>query len=51
MRTVMYGIMRETGWSPICCGRRSLKEFVPSTRGPEWTDLWSTCCHASGNAG
>ena len=39
---------RKTGRSPICCRRWFLKRFASSTRGPKWTDLWSTCCHASG---
>jgi len=43
--------MRETGWSPICCGRRFLRGVFDSTRGPRRTDLWCTCCRANGIAG
>ena len=42
---------RETGWISIFHGRRFLRRPVPSTRGPEWTDLWCTSCHANGIAG
>ena len=28
-----------------------LQGAVPSTRGPGWTHLWCTSCHASGTAG
>src|SRR3989344_7177292 len=28
-----------------------VREATPSTRGPEWTNPWCTCCHVSGNAG
>ena len=27
------------------------RAVLSSTRGPEWTDLWCTGCHASGIAG
>ena len=50
LRVIEDNKMRETGWSPIYCRRRYLKRFVPSTRGPGWTDLWSVGCHASGTA-
>jgi len=40
--------LRETGWSPIYCRRRFLRRSAPSTRGPEWTDLWCIGCRASG---
>lgn len=43
--------MRKTGWSPIYCRRWLLRRFVPSTRGPEWTDRWSTSCSARSIAG
>ena len=32
-------------------GAGDLREAVLSTRGPEWTNLWCTGCHASGTAG
>ena len=32
-------------------GNGYLKGAVPSTRGPGWTNLWCTSCHASGTAG
>ncbi len=40
--------LRETGWSPIYCRRRFLRRSAPSTRGPEWTDLWCIGCRARG---
>ena len=30
---------------------RNVKEVAPSTRGPERTNLWCTCCRVSGIAG
>ena len=42
---------RETVWSLSVVGERSLREPVPSTRGPEWTQLWCTSCPAKGMAG
>ena len=42
---------RETVWSLSVVGVRSLKGSVLSTRGPGWTNLWCTSCHASGTAG
>ena len=42
---------RETVWSLSAVGAGNLKGAAPSTRGPEWTDLWCTGCHASGIAG
>jgi hypothetical protein len=41
---------RETVWSLSAVGVGNLKGAVPSTRGPEWTDLWWIGCHASGIA-
>ena len=41
---------RETVWSLSAVGVGSLRGAVPSTRGPEWTDLWWIGCHASGIA-
>jgi len=43
--------MRETGWSPIFYGRRNLSGLDPSTRGPDWTNLWCTSCSARSIAG
>ncbi len=43
--------MRETGRSLSAVGVRDLKGAAPSTRGPEWTDLWCASCRASGIAG
>ena len=42
---------RETVWSLSSVGAADLREPAPSTRGPEWTHLWCTGCHASGIAG
>ena len=42
---------RETVWSLSSVGVADLRKPAPSTRGPEWTHLWCTCCHASGIAG
>ena len=41
----------ETVWSLSAVGVGSLRGAAPSTRGPEWTNLWCTGCHASGIAG
>src|SRR6218665_2196080 len=32
-------------------GGGDLRGAAPSTRGPEWTNLWCSGCHASGTAG
>jgi len=50
MHLVISGNMRETGWSPICCGRCCLKRVFPSTRGPERTNLWCISCSARSTA-
>ena len=42
---------RETVRSLSAVGVGDLREAVLSTRGPEWTNLWCTGCHASGTAG
>jgi hypothetical protein len=42
---------RETVRSLSAVGAGDLRGAVLSTRGPEWTDLWCSSCHASGNAG
>ena len=42
---------RETVRSLSVVGAGYLKGAVPSTRGPGWTHLWCTSCHASGTAG
>src|SRR5260370_8114430 len=42
---------RETVWSLSAVGAGYLKGAAPSTRGPEWTNLWCTGLHASGIAG
>ena len=42
---------RETVWSLSAVGVGRLTGAAPSTRGPEWTHLWCTGCHASGIAG
>jgi hypothetical protein len=42
---------RETVWSLSAVGVGRLRGAAPSTRGPEWTNLWCTGCHASGIAG
>ena len=42
---------RETVRSLSVVGVGYLRGAVPSTRGPEWTHLWCTSCHASGTAG
>ena len=42
---------RETVWSLSAVGVGYLTEPAPSTRGPEWTYLWCTGCHANGIAG
>ena len=42
---------RETVWSLSAVVEGNLKGTAPSTRGPEWTNLWCTSCHASGTAG
>ena len=39
------------GMSLSAVGVGSLRGAAPSTRGPEWTDLWWTGCHANGIAG
>ena len=41
----------ETVRSLSVVGVGYLKGAVPSTRGPGWTHLWCTSCHASGTAG
>ena len=49
---VSWGLeRRETVRSLSLAGVGSLRESVPSTRGPEWTNLWCTGCRASGIAG
>ncbi len=42
---------RETVRSLSVVGEGYLRGAVPSTRGPGWTHLWCTSCHASGTAG
>ena len=42
---------RETVRSLSAVGEGDLRGAAPSTRGPGWTDLWYTGCHASGMAG
>ena len=42
---------RETVRSLSVVGVGNLRGSVPSTRGPGWTNLWCTSCHASGIAG
>src|SRR5574341_2654891 len=42
---------RETVRSLSVVGAGDLRGAAPSTRGPEWTDLQYTSCHASGTAG
>ena len=42
--------MRETGRSLSAVGVGDLKGSAPSTRGPEWTDLWCVSCRANGTA-
>src|SRR6266849_10267105 len=42
---------RETVLSLSAVGVGRLRGAAPSTRGPEWTHLWCTGCHASGIAG
>ena len=41
---------RETGRSLSAVGAGNLKGAAPSTRGPEWTDLWCVSCRANGIA-
>ena len=41
-------------WNKDCPAQikdSGLRGAAPSTRGPEWTNLWCTGCHASGIAG
>ncbi len=40
---------RETVRSPIYCGRWTLREPIPSTRGPGWTNLWCMSCTCQGH--
>ncbi|CCG06582.1 Putative uncharacterized protein, partial [Pararhodospirillum photometricum DSM 122] len=42
---------RETVRSLSTVGVGNLRGAVPSTRGPGWTSLWCTSCHARGIAG
>ena len=49
VRELVQNVVRQS--VPICRGRRILRGAVPSTRGPGWTHLWCTSCHASGTAG
>ena len=42
---------RETVRSLSAAGVGSLRGAAPSTRGPEWTNLWCSGCRASGIAG
>jgi len=42
---------RETVRSLSAVGVGVLRGSILSTRGPGWTHLWCTCCHASGIAG
>ena len=41
---------RETVRSLSVVGVRKLRSAFPSTRGPERTNRWCICCHASGSA-
>nr|AOE07166.1 hypothetical protein [uncultured bacterium] len=41
---------RETVRSLSIVGVGDLRRAVPSTRGPEWTNLWCICCGASCSA-
>ncbi|PQJ50522.1 hypothetical protein BTO12_11225, partial [Vibrio splendidus] len=41
---------RETVRSLSAVGVGKLKGAAPSTRGPEWTNLWCSGCHANGIA-
>ena len=48
----LYGMkLMSDGLDLSVVGVGYLKGAVPSTRGPGWTHLWCTCCHASGTAG
>ncbi len=42
---------RETVRSLSTVGAGNLRGSAPSTRGPEWTNLWCTGCDASRIAG
>ena len=42
---------RETVWSLSAVGVGNLTGAAPSTRGPEWTYRWCTCCFARSIAG
>ena len=46
----VQNVVRQFGLYPPW-SLRNVKEAAPSTRGPEWTNLWCTCCRVSGKAG
>ena len=46
----VQNVVRQFGLHPPWAFR-NLRKAVLCTRGPGWTDLWCTCCHASGTAG
>src|SRR6478672_4997801 len=46
----VQNVVRQFGLYPPW-SHRNVKRAVPSTRGPEWTNLWCTCCRVSGIAG
>ena len=46
----VQNVVRQFGlYLPLSSGK--LREAAPSTRGPEWTNLWCTCCRVNGIAG
>src|SRR3989344_2059464 len=46
----VQNVVRQFGLYPPS-SLRNVKEATPSTRGPELTNLWCTCCRVSGIAG
>ena len=42
---------RETVWPLSAAVVGKLRSSAPSTRGPEWTNLWCTSCRVNGIAG
>ena len=46
----VQNVVRQFGLYPPSSSR-NVKEAAPSTRGPEWTNLWCTYCRVNGRVG
>ena len=51
LNPVALAILASNTFGGAVVGAGYLQGAVPSTRGPGWTNLWCTSCHASGTAG